>query len=93
MDVLPAARSPNMPSTASGVWNTRGWLTQNPLFSGYSGTAGYQPEGDITVAVAVTYGEDSFTDTGDYGNGNVSTPIFLAIGALMTGDGATPVAS
>ncbi len=69
-----------------GVWMAGPWLMQNPLFYGYSGTAGHHPEGDITIAVAVTYGEGSFDpETGDYAYDNVSTPIFQAIGELFTG--------
>lgn len=69
------------------------WLVQNPLFWGYSGTAGYLAEADLTIAVAVTYGEGSFDDEGEYAYGNVSSPMFSAIGNLFTGGAATPVAS
>lgn len=76
-----------------GVWMMGPWVMQNPLFSGYAGTAGYSATDDVSIAVAVTYGEAAFDpETGDYANGNVSTPLFQAIGALMTGDAATPAA-
>ncbi len=75
-----------------GVWMIGPWVVQNPLFYGYSGTAGHHPEADLTIAVAVTYREGSFDDEGNYAFGNVSTTIFQEIAALLTEDGATPVA-
>ncbi len=75
-----------------GVWMMGPWTVQNPLFYGYSGTAGYNANAGVAIAVAVTYREGSFDDTGDYAHGNVSTPIFKEIAALFEGDGATPVA-
>jgi CubicO group peptidase (beta-lactamase class C family) len=75
-----------------GVWMAGPWVFQNPLFSGYSGTAGYMADGDLSIAVAVTYAEGSFGVDGDYLHGNVSTTIFKAIGDLFTGPLATPVA-
>ena len=76
-----------------GVWMAGPWTFQNPLFAGYSGTAGYLAEHDISLAVAVTYGEGSFGVDGSYMHDNVSTTIFKAIGQLLTGPGATPVSS
>ena len=75
-----------------GVWMFGPWFVQNPLFAGYSGTAGYLADGDLSMAVAVTYGEGSFGVDGSYLHGNVSTTIFKAIGDLFTGPLATPVA-
>jgi CubicO group peptidase (beta-lactamase class C family) len=75
-----------------GVWMAGPWVFQNPLFAGYSGTAGYMADGDLSIAVAVTYSEGSFGVDGDYLHGNVSTTIFKAIGDLFTGPLATPVA-
>jgi CubicO group peptidase (beta-lactamase class C family) len=75
-----------------GVWMAGPWVFQNPLFSGYSGTAGYLAEGDLSMAVAVTYGEASFGVDGSYLHGNASTTLFKAIGDLFTGSLATPVA-
>ena len=68
-----------------GVWLIGPWLVQNPLFSGYSGTAGYSADHDLSIAVAVTDGEASFGPDGSYAHGNASTPIFQAIGALLSG--------
>lgn len=76
-----------------GVWMIGPWVVQNPLFAGFSGTAGYLADGDVSVAVAVTYGEGSFGVDGSYLHGNVSTTIFQAIGQLFTGASATPAAT
>lgn len=76
-----------------GVWMIGPWVVQNPLFGGFSGTAGYLADGDISLAVAVTYGEGSFGVDGSYLHGNVSTTIFQAIGQLFTGPIATPAAT
>jgi CubicO group peptidase (beta-lactamase class C family) len=75
-----------------GVWMADPWVFQNPLFGGYSGTAGYLADADLSIAVAVTYGEGSFGVDGSYLHGNVSTTIFRAIGDLFTGPIATPIA-
>jgi CubicO group peptidase (beta-lactamase class C family) len=75
-----------------GVWMIGPWTMQNPLFYGYSGTAGHHAGTGVSIAVAVTYREGSFDDTGDYAYGNVSTSIFKEIAALFEGDGATPAA-
>jgi len=67
-----------------GVFRLNGWLMQSPLFCGYAGTAGYHPEHDLTVAVQVTFAEDSFDSAGDYQFGNSSTTIFERIGEALT---------
>ncbi|MGC4108789.1 MAG: serine hydrolase domain-containing protein [Thermomicrobiales bacterium] len=67
-----------------GVVRGKGWLIQNPLFSGYAGTAGYHPERDLTVAVQVTFAPESFDSDGTYIHGNASTTIFQRIAAALT---------
>jgi CubicO group peptidase (beta-lactamase class C family) len=74
-----------------GVWMIGPWAVQNPLFCGYSGTAGYLADGDVSIAVAVTYGAGSFGLDGSYLHGNASTTVFQAIGQLFTGATATPM--
>ncbi|MGN6483921.1 MAG: serine hydrolase domain-containing protein, partial [Thermomicrobiales bacterium] len=69
-----------------GVVRGNGWLVQNPLFSGYAGTAGYHPEQDLTIAVAVTFSEESFDADGNYRNGNASTTVFQRIAAALIGN-------
>jgi CubicO group peptidase (beta-lactamase class C family) len=68
------------------------WIVQNPLFWGYSGTEGYLPSHRIAIAVAVTYGEGSFGEDGDYLHGNVSTILFTQIRDYLVPEQATPVA-
>jgi hypothetical protein len=68
------------------------WIVQNPLFWGYSGTEGYLPSHKLAIAVAVTYGEGSFDDAGDYLHGNASTLLFTQIRDYLVPEQATPVA-
>ncbi len=68
------------------------WLIQNPLFSGYSGVSAYLPSHKLAIAVANTYGEGSFDDSGEYAFGNASMLVFEAIAAYLVPDAATPVA-
>lgn len=75
-----------------GVVLNGSWLIQNPLFWGFSGTEGYLPTHKIAIAVAVTYGEESFSADGDYLHGNVSTILFSQIRDYLVPDQATPVA-
>jgi CubicO group peptidase (beta-lactamase class C family) len=73
-----------------GVVNSNGWLLQNPLFAGYGAVAAYLPSKRIAIAVAVTFGEQSFDDQGNYKYGNASQQIFSAIGAYLAPDEAPP---
>ncbi|MDQ3655347.1 MAG: beta-lactamase family protein [Chloroflexota bacterium] len=59
------------------------WIAQNPLFAGYSGVMAYLPSRKITLAIAATYGEDSFDDEGNYAFGNASQRIYAAVGAYL----------
>jgi CubicO group peptidase (beta-lactamase class C family) len=67
-----------------GIWMVGGWLLQNPLFSGYAGTAVYHPERRVSIAVATTFGEGAFDETGQYAN--ASTTIALRLGSLLVPD-------
>ena len=67
------------------------WVVQNPLFSGYSGVSPLQSR-KLVIAVATTYGEGSFDETGEYRFGNASQLVFSAIVAYLVPELATPVA-
>ncbi len=64
------------------------WIVQNPLFYGYSGLSAYLPERKLAIAVANTYGEAAFDESGGYSNASV--PLFEAIAAYLAPDLATP---
>ncbi len=63
------------------------WVLQNPLFYGYSGVSAYWPERRLSIAVANTYGESAFDETGGYQNASVA--LFTAIAAEFTDGLAT----
>lgn len=44
---------------ASGFLVTEGWYMQNPSFNGFSGSFGYNPDGEYTLIVYSTIAEDS----------------------------------
>jgi CubicO group peptidase (beta-lactamase class C family) len=71
-----------------GVVLSGSWILQNPLFFGYSGVMAYLPSQKIAIAVANTYGEESFDAEGNYENG--SQAIFRAIGAYLAPDDPPP---
>jgi CubicO group peptidase (beta-lactamase class C family) len=73
-----------------GVVNSSGWLLQNPLFGGYGAVEAYLPSKKIAIAVATTYGEQSFDEQGNYMYGNASQRIFAAIGAYLAPDEPPP---
>jgi CubicO group peptidase (beta-lactamase class C family) len=73
-----------------GVWNYGPWILQNPLFAGYAGIEAYLPSKKIAIAVANTFGEQSFDEQGNYENGNISEKIFDAIGAYLAPDDPPP---
>jgi CubicO group peptidase (beta-lactamase class C family) len=66
------------------------WLLQNPLFGGYAAVGTYLPSRRIAIAVATTFGEDGFDQTGDYKYGNSGQAIFEAIGAYLAPEAAAP---
>jgi CubicO group peptidase (beta-lactamase class C family) len=66
------------------------WLMQNPLFYGTSGVMAYLPSKRIALAIANTYGEQSFDAQGDYKHGNASERIFAAIATYLAPDDPPP---
>ena len=58
------------------------WIFQNPLFAGYGAIGAYLPARKIAVAVAMTYGENSFDDAGNYGH-DALRYLFGAIGGYL----------
>ena len=62
------------------------WLMQNPLFSGYAAAEAYLPSKKIAIAVAVTYDQAAFDDTGAYKN--EADILFRKIGAYLAPDDA-----
>jgi CubicO group peptidase (beta-lactamase class C family) len=68
-----------------GVVLHGGWVLQNPLFAGYGAIGAYLPEKKIAVAAAMTYGEKSFDEQGNYGHDPLQD-IFEAIGAFLAPD-------
>ena len=58
------------------------WLLQNPLFAGYGAIGAYLPARKIAMAVAMTYGENSFDDAGNYGH-DALQDLFEAIGGYL----------
>jgi CubicO group peptidase (beta-lactamase class C family) len=73
-----------------GVWAVGPWLLQNPRFFGYAGIEAYLPSKKLAIAVANTYGEQSFDSAGEYKYGNPSSTIFEAIAAYLAPDEAPP---
>jgi CubicO group peptidase (beta-lactamase class C family) len=73
-----------------GVVLKGSWLIQNPLFFGTSGVMAYLPSKRIAVAIANTYGEQSFDEQGNYKYGNASGKIFAAIAAYLAPDDPPP---
>jgi len=55
-----------------GIWLVRGWLLQNPSFSGYGAFMAYSPARKIALAVSVTVAEDAFDESGNYLTTNAS---------------------
>jgi CubicO group peptidase (beta-lactamase class C family) len=73
-----------------GLWLVGPWRLQNPRFFGYAGIEAYLPSKKLAIAVANTYGEQSFDAEGNYKNGNASSKIFEAIAAYLAPDEAPP---
>ena len=55
----------------------------------YSATEGYLPSKKIAIAVAVTFSEAGFTETGDY-RGNASSAVFDDIAAYLAPEAMPP---
>lgn len=72
-----------------GLVITGDWLMQNPLFSGYSASEAYLPSKKIAIAVATTYDQAAFDDTGAYAN--EADLLFRRIGAQLAPDDAPPM--
>jgi len=70
-----------------GVFLRGDWILQSPLFGGYAATEGYLPSKKIAIAVAVTFSEAGFTETGDY-RGNASSDVFNDIAAYLAPEDA-----
>ena len=70
-----------------GVFLRGNWIMQSPLFGGYAATEGYLPSKKIAIAVAVTFSEAGFDETGDY-RGNASTDVFAEIAAYLAPEDA-----
>jgi CubicO group peptidase (beta-lactamase class C family) len=73
-----------------GVWLPGSWILQNPLLGGYSAVEAYLPSKKIAIAVATTYGEQSFDEQGNHKYGNASEQIFGAIATYLAPDEAPP---
>ncbi|MGH2616897.1 MAG: serine hydrolase domain-containing protein [Thermomicrobiales bacterium] len=71
-----------------GVVLSGAWILQNPLFGGYGAIAASLPARRIAIAVATTFGEESFDDQGNPRAGRASWEIFAAIGALLAPEDA-----
>ena len=65
------------------------WILQNPLFAGYGAIGAYLPAKKIAVAVAMTYGEKSFDEHGNYGH-DALQDLFEAIGAYLAPEDMPP---
>jgi CubicO group peptidase (beta-lactamase class C family) len=73
-----------------GVVLSRSWILQNPLFAGCGAIEAYLPSRRIAIAVATTFGEQSFDEQGNYTHGNASQNVFAAIGAYLAPEDAPP---
>jgi hypothetical protein len=72
-----------------GVVLTGSWIIQTPLFGGYGAVMGYLPSQKIAIAVAVTFGEESFDDQSNYKYSSHQL-LFQAIGAHLAPDDPPP---
>ncbi len=75
-----------------GVVISGDWILQNPLFGGYGAVAAYLPLEKIAVAVATTFGEGAFDETGDY-KYSIHQDICSAIGNHLAPDHPLPRSS
>ncbi|WP_255102551.1 MULTISPECIES: serine hydrolase [unclassified Synechococcus] len=88
-DCATCATLSNFYTYGIGIVLSGPWLLQNPLFSGQAGVMAYLPSKKIAIAVAVTFDEEAFDPSGEYGNS--ADDIFRAIGAYLAPDEAPPV--
>jgi CubicO group peptidase (beta-lactamase class C family) len=70
-----------------GIVRKGNWLLQNPLFPGLGSVMAYLPSQRIAISVVSTFAEGS----ADGRYGNVSLPIFVAIGSYLAPDEAPPM--
>lgn len=68
-----------------GVVISGEWVLQNPLFGGYGSVEAYLPSKKLAIAVAVTFGEGSFDDKGEYLNSQAAKSIVSAIATIVAG--------
>jgi hypothetical protein len=73
-----------------GVVLSGPWILQNPLFGGYGAIEAYLPSRKIAIAVATTFGEQSFDEQGNYKHPRASWDIFAAIAAHLAPEDAPP---
>lgn len=73
-----------------GMVTSGDWILQNPMFSGYSGVAAALPGQGIAIAVAVTYEEEAFDETGEVSNR--AQTLYSRIGAAAAPDNPPPTA-
>ena len=71
-----------------GVGLPGSWILQSPLLNGYSAVEAYLPSKKIAIAIATTYGEQSFDEQGNHKYGNASESLFVAIAAYLAPDEA-----
>ncbi len=69
-----------------GVVISGEWILQNPLFGGYGSVEAYLPSKKLAIAVAVTFGEGSFDDQGEYLNSQATKSIVSDIATIVTGE-------
>ncbi|WP_414685349.1 serine hydrolase domain-containing protein [Mycobacterium sp.] len=72
-----------------GIVISGDWLLQNPLLAGYAAVEAYLPSRKIAIAVAVTYDQGAFDNSGNYNN--AADTLFRSIGAQLAPDDAPPL--
>jgi hypothetical protein len=65
------------------------WILQNPMFSGTAAVEAYLPEEDIAFAIAVTFDETAFDDSGAVPNR--ATDLFRELAGVLAPGEAPPV--
>jgi len=65
------------------------WLLQNPMFAGYAAVEAYLPAQKIAIAVACTFGEQAFDESGNYNN--EADTLFRRIAADLAPQDAPPL--
>jgi CubicO group peptidase (beta-lactamase class C family) len=72
-----------------GIVISGNWLLQNPLLAGYAAVEAYLPSQKIAIAVAVTYDQAAFDNTGNYDN--EADVLFRRIGVELARNDAPPL--